>query len=178
MKTYAELLVEWRDAMGGDYLDLKAWAELRKDLLKEECRELCEAIDFYVETGDPKPMAKESADVGYVVWGAAQRPGIDVDAAFREVHRSNMTKFGPNGELIVRKDGKVLKGPDYEEADMSVAVNHGISPPEPRVYQILDKIEATIRSVPIVTRLLLIAVFTGSIGLAYYALIFTIAGGQ
>jgi NTP pyrophosphatase (non-canonical NTP hydrolase) len=178
MKTYAEMLIEWRDATGGDTLSLEAWAELRKDLLTEECRELCEAIDFYVSTGDARPMAKESADVGYVVWGAAQRPGIDVDAAFREVHRSNMTKFGPNGELLVREDGKILKGPNYEEADMSVAVGHGVFPPEPRVYQVLDRIEATIRSVPIVTRLLLIAMFAGSIGWAYYALIFTIARGK
>jgi NTP pyrophosphatase (non-canonical NTP hydrolase) len=178
MKTYAELLVEWRDATGGDTLSLEAWAELRKDLLTEECRELCDAIDWFVATGDPKPMAKESADVGYVVWGAAQRPGIDVDAAFREVHKSNMTKFGPNGELLVREDGKVLKGPDYVPADMSVAVGHGILPPEPRIYQTLDKIEAAIRSVPIITRLLLIMVFAGSIGWLYYALIFTIASGR
>lgn len=178
MRTYAEMLIEWRDATGGDTLSLEAWAKLRKDLLDEECRELRDAIDWFVATGDARPMAKESADVGYVVWGAAQRPGIDVDAAFREVHRSNMTKFGPNGELVVREDGKILKGENYEEADMSVAVGHGVFPPEPRVYQVLDRIEATIRSVPLVTRLLLIAVFAGSIGWAYFALIFTIASGR
>jgi hypothetical protein len=61
---------------------------------------------------------------------------------------------------------------------MSVAVGHGILPPEPRIYQTLDKIEAAIRSVPIITRLLLIMVFAGSIGWLYYALIFTIASGR
>ena len=33
--------------------------------------------------------------------------------AFNEVHRSNMSKKNKNGVILRRKDGKVIKGPDY-----------------------------------------------------------------
>lgn len=33
--------------------------------------------------------------------------------AFSEVHRSNMSKKNKNGVILRRKDGKVIKGPDY-----------------------------------------------------------------
>lgn len=45
-------------------------------------------------------------------------------AAFEEVHRSNMTKVNPEtGKPDRREDGKILKGPNYEPADMAAAVN-------------------------------------------------------
>lgn len=40
------------------------------------------------------------------------------------VHQSNMSKLGPDGEPIVRDDGKILKGPNYQEPDLSVAADH------------------------------------------------------
>ena len=40
------------------------------------------------------------------------------DQAFLKVHISNMSKLGPNGEVLRREDGKVLKGPNYQEADL------------------------------------------------------------
>lgn len=40
--------------------------------------------------------------------------------AFKETHRSNMSKLGANGKPIRREsDNKVLKGPNYTPADMS-----------------------------------------------------------
>ena len=33
--------------------------------------------------------------------------------AFEEVHRSNMSKLGTDGKPIYRKDGKIIKGPNY-----------------------------------------------------------------
>ena len=41
-----------------------------------------------------------------------------VDQAFFKVHMSNMSKLGPNGEVLRREDGKVLKGPKYQEPDL------------------------------------------------------------
>jgi predicted HAD superfamily Cof-like phosphohydrolase len=35
------------------------------------------------------------------------------EAAFDEVHNSNMSKLGKNGKPIYRADGKVLKGENY-----------------------------------------------------------------
>ena len=41
-------------------------------------------------------------------------------AAFEEVHRSNMSKLGEDGKPIRRpEDGKVMKGPNYFKPDMT-----------------------------------------------------------
>jgi predicted HAD superfamily Cof-like phosphohydrolase len=58
----------------------------------------------------------------YVIVGAAARPEINTDTAFREVHRSNMTKILLDGSCIARADGKILKPLTYQEADMTKAV--------------------------------------------------------
>ncbi len=173
--TYAPELRQWRDATGGDNLSLAAWADLRKRLLLEECKELCTAIDVYVETGDAHPMAKEAADVEYVLHGAMLRPGINLDAAFHAVHRSNLTKIGPDGRCTTRPDGKVLKGPYYQPPDMSVAFSW---PEEHWVLNMLDKIEQGIRALPLYTRLAIIVLFGGALLMFITALSYTLAGGR
>lgn len=35
--------------------------------------------------------------------------------AFARVHRSNMSKLGDDGKPVRREDGKILKGPNYQE---------------------------------------------------------------
>ncbi len=62
-------------------------------------------------------LAKELVDLEYVMLGAGHAFGVDLDAVFDEVQRSNMSKLGPDGKPIYREDGKVLKGPDYFKAD-------------------------------------------------------------
>ena len=44
--------------------------------------------------------------------------GMDVDGAFREVHRSNMSKLGEDRKPIKRSDGKILKGPHYQPPNL------------------------------------------------------------
>jgi predicted HAD superfamily Cof-like phosphohydrolase len=66
-------------------------------------------------------MAKELADLVIVTYGAALTHGIDLERAVKLVHRSNMTKL-VDGKPVLRDDGKVLKGPNYREPDMSSAV--------------------------------------------------------
>lgn len=39
--------------------------------------------------------------------------------AVRRVHASNMSKLGDDGKPIRREDGKVMKGPNYKEPDLS-----------------------------------------------------------
>lgn len=89
--------------------------QLREKLMSEELRETVEAM--YDQ--DLKSVAKELADILYVVYGTAVSYGIDIDKVFKEVHSSNMSKLGPNGEVLRREDGKVLKGPNYREPDLS-----------------------------------------------------------
>lgn len=97
-------------------------AEHRRTLLVEEAGEAAEALRDLAEAlragHDPgeayRAVAKELADVLYVTYGAANALGIDLPAVFVEVHRSNMSKVGPDGEVVRRADGKVLKGPSYQ----------------------------------------------------------------
>ncbi|MER6676298.1 pyrophosphohydrolase domain-containing protein [Streptomyces sp. NPDC000983] len=90
-------------------------AELRGQLLTEEAAEVAEVS----VTGPLDRLAHELADVVYVAYGTALVHGIDLDAVIAEVHRSNMTKRGPDGRIARRADGKVLKGDHYEAPDVA-----------------------------------------------------------
>jgi predicted HAD superfamily Cof-like phosphohydrolase len=90
-------------------------AKLRVDLLVEETGEFAEAS----VKGDIVGIADALADIVYVAYGAAVTYGIDLDAALREVHRSNMSKLDDQGRPVYREDGKVLKSARYTPPDIS-----------------------------------------------------------
>ncbi|MFJ8058726.1 MazG nucleotide pyrophosphohydrolase domain-containing protein [Streptomyces sp. NPDC096142] len=92
-----------------------ALAAHRGDLLAEEAAEVAEVA----VSGPLDQLAHELADVVYVAYGTALVHGVDLDAVIAEIHRSNMTKIGPDGEIARRADGKVLKGEYYEAPDVS-----------------------------------------------------------
>ncbi len=81
---------------------------LRIRLIQEEFDELQEALG----QRDAVAVAKELADLLYVVYGTAVSCGIDMEPVFREVHRSNMSKVGGHK----RADGKWVKPPTYSPA--------------------------------------------------------------
>ena len=82
--------------------------DLRIRLIQEEFDELKEAL----AVEDLSSIAKEMADLLYVVYGTAVSYGIDMDPVFREVHRSNMSKVGGHK----REDGKWVKPTTYSPA--------------------------------------------------------------
>ncbi|MGW5505667.1 pyrophosphohydrolase domain-containing protein [Streptomyces rochei] len=87
----------------------------RGELLAEEAAEVAEVS----VTGPLDRLAHELADVVYVAYGTALVHGIDLDEVIAEIHRSNMTKLGPDGRVSRRADGKVLKGDHYEAPDVA-----------------------------------------------------------
>jgi predicted HAD superfamily Cof-like phosphohydrolase len=92
--------------------------DLRINLLAEELDELREAL----VAGDIVEVLDALTDLQYVLDGAYLSFGLhDVkDAAFAEVQRSNMSKLGEDGKPIRREsDGKILKGPNFFEPDLS-----------------------------------------------------------
>lgn len=90
----------------------------RGRLLAEEAAEVAEvAVD-----GPLDRLAHELADVVYVAYGTALVHGIDLDQVIAEIHRSNMSKRGPGGEISRREDGKVLKGDHYEAPDVAAVL--------------------------------------------------------
>jgi predicted HAD superfamily Cof-like phosphohydrolase len=88
----------------------EATRALRVRLIQEEFEEFQQAM----AQNDLHGMAKELADLLYVVYGSAVSCGIDMEPVFREVHRSNMSKVGGHK----RADGKWVKPPTYSPADL------------------------------------------------------------
>lgn len=81
--------------------------ELRIDLIQEELDEYAEAVNYY-------SVADALCDLLYVVYGAAECHGIDLEPIFEEVHRSNMTKIGGPQ----REDGKQMKPDTWSPPDI------------------------------------------------------------
>ncbi|MCS0605743.1 hypothetical protein NX794_31745 [Streptomyces sp. LP11] len=90
----------------------------RGELLAEEAAEVAEVA---VE-GPLDRLAHELADVVYVAYGTALVHGIDLDEVIAEIHRANMSKLGPDGQVARRADGKVLKGEHYRAPDVSAVL--------------------------------------------------------
>lgn len=67
-------------------------------------------------------VADALADLVYVIYGFAVELGYDLRSVIDEVHASNMTKAGPDGRAILRADGKVLKGDNYQKANIAAAL--------------------------------------------------------
>ena len=119
----AELVRAFHLAFG---LDLRSSpAEVSPELAAQRGRLLAEEAAEVAEVavgGGLDRLAHELADVVYVAYGTALVHGIDLDAVIAEVHRSNMTKLGPDGQIARREDGKVLKGEHYETPDVSAVL--------------------------------------------------------
>jgi NTP pyrophosphatase (non-canonical NTP hydrolase) len=115
--TPEQMLREFHTAAGltlpeGPTLDIGAAFvsdQVRQEMLDSEVGELREAV----EAGDLAGIADALADIVYVAVGTAVTYGLPFDAILAEVHRSNMTKFLPDGPVI-NGAGKIVKGPGYE----------------------------------------------------------------
>jgi predicted HAD superfamily Cof-like phosphohydrolase len=101
--------------------------ELRRALIYEELKELVVAQHEHDIVG----IADALGDLAYVVYGAAEHYGLDLDLIVSEIHRSNMTKVCPDGSVKVREDGKIEKGPNYRPPDIQRAINYGAALRDP-----------------------------------------------
>lgn len=121
--------------------------KLRLKLTLEETFEVFEAVlapEVYTATFDPiikdinakidaltfddmeiKPidLLDSFADQDYVNVGWANIMGMDLESAFLEVQRSNMTKLDKDGNPIFREDGKLLKSAEYVPPDLVKVFN-------------------------------------------------------
>lgn len=107
------------------------WEKMRLALIQEEYAELLDACGYtesarwirdvvLIKGGDTDLVEAADAlgDLEYVINGAALGMGINLPEIVKEIHRSNMTKLGPDGKPIYREDGKILKGEGYEKPDL------------------------------------------------------------
>ena len=123
MKDKILAVKEFHKAFKLDYLDFpKADLgsdknKLRFNLMKEENEEYLEAA----EQGDLVEVADALGDMLYILCGTIIEHGMQdkIEAVFKEIQRSNMSKLGEDGKPIYREDGKVLKGPNYFKPDIA-----------------------------------------------------------
>lgn len=90
---------------------------LRLRLLREEVDELEDAM----WTADPVAALDALTDIQYVLDGAFVALGFAryKESASVEVHRSNMSKAGADGNPIIDVEGKIMKGPNYSPPDLA-----------------------------------------------------------
>jgi predicted HAD superfamily Cof-like phosphohydrolase len=86
---------------------------LRMRLLEEEFNEYQKGE----YNNDLENIAKELADIIYIVCGTAVSYGIPLDKVFNAVHESNMAKL-VDGKPIRREDGKILKPEGWTPPDI------------------------------------------------------------
>jgi hypothetical protein len=141
--TPEQALIEFIRSFGGS-LDPRLWLSLVEEELKELYAEkpktpehLKEYTDLlYVYTGlsltMPEHLSSLVTEEERLNFGKlAQRAEralheyfteygeMVVATAFFRVHESNMSKLGEDGKPIKREDGKILKGPNYKEPDLT-----------------------------------------------------------
>jgi predicted HAD superfamily Cof-like phosphohydrolase len=96
--------------------------KLQQTLIDEEHLELAHAyLDLREDINNKRArehLLKELADLVYVCHQMAAAFGWDLQVAYNQVHASNMSKLGDDGQPIRREDGKILKGPNYFEPSL------------------------------------------------------------
>lgn len=116
----------------------EAW--LSFSLILEELQELAEAMfdgsvsvtanvspDGLIYNPDLVAIGDATGDLDVVVNGNGLRHGFDMERLGEEVHRSNMSKLGADGqpiysrgvELDGKPKGKIMKGPGFFEPNIA-----------------------------------------------------------
>jgi predicted HAD superfamily Cof-like phosphohydrolase len=133
-QTLMQMVKEYKDTSGQ-----KSSVELSRKLVWEEYEEWeyevncpeesssCE-IGYYHDIGSyavvsleysAKDELKELADLVYVLGGYALAKGWDLDEALKRVHANNVGRmFQPDGSILRREDGKILKNKGYAKVDL------------------------------------------------------------
>ena len=96
---------------------------LRYRLGKEELVEYLDACN----NDDLVEITDALADQLYILLGTMIAHGMQdiIGDVFNEVHRSNMSKLGEDGNPIYREDGKVLKGPNFSPPNIEQFLTAG-----------------------------------------------------
>lgn len=123
-RTNFEKVVEFNETFkpNVDYLRLifEELYETVDAVVRYEAQALNDFDPYFEENEITKKrnLAKEIADLLYVVYGLAYQYDIPIDRVFEEVHKSNMSKLGSDCKPIKDQNGKIMKGPNYKEPNL------------------------------------------------------------
>lgn len=110
VRMLAEELVELARAFGVTFTVDSIWADDEAD---------CVTVgEIEGAAYDPIEAADALGDLRYVVDGGNLICGFPGELVLAEIHRSNMSKLGADGQPVRRADGKTLKGPNYSKPDI------------------------------------------------------------
>jgi hypothetical protein len=112
-KTPADMVSEYAEVSQQEGTE-----ELYQRLIHEEFVELSD--EMWVDINFcPEDELKEMADLIYVLYGYARVKGYNLDKAVERVHQNNMGRmYQPDGTILRRDDGKVLKNKDFPKVDL------------------------------------------------------------
>ena len=99
---------------------------LRYNLMAEENKEYFLAC----ENQDLTEIADALGDKLYILCGTILKHGMQdiIERVFDEIHASNMSKVGEDGQAVIREDGKILKGKSYHPPRLEPIIynNHNL----------------------------------------------------
>jgi hypothetical protein len=79
-----------------------------------------EHVGMLLRPKERDKIAKQQGKVSRMLDSGLEHYGEEVFVeAFSRVHTSNMSKLDKNGDPILRDDGKVMKGPDYQKPTLT-----------------------------------------------------------
>lgn len=94
-------------------------------LIMEETAELFDAIS----ENNRAEIFDALLDIIVVCIGAGHSAGLPLEAGWREVINSNMSKVDPDtGKVLRREDGKIMKGPSYRAPDLGAVLRDNSNP--------------------------------------------------
>lgn len=101
--------------------------DLYVKLILEEFEELFDEVEvghsglnYHGSPYLPAKELKELSDLVYVIFGYANAKGWNLMEATRRVHVNNMGRcMQPDGTVLRREDGKIVKNKDYPAVDLS-----------------------------------------------------------
>lgn len=119
VRLYMKLVCEEFHETHGAFWDLehakhKGQFESRQDQLDEERRATVEIADGCI-------------DLIKVTCGLLEALGLKGEELWKEVHRSNMSKVQPDGTVLRREDGKILKPEGYSPPDLAPIVKRQLA---------------------------------------------------
>jgi predicted HAD superfamily Cof-like phosphohydrolase len=92
----------------------------------EDMHELAEwakrGIDYDVDVDHRIGFLDAVCDQMVTAIGCAHMLDMNIEDAFNETNRSNLSKFGEDGQPIFNENMKVMKGPNYRQSDLSAFV--------------------------------------------------------
>ncbi len=114
---------QFMDGFQQHTLDQEKKAKLYRKLIREEYKELFDAVDNQDEVEE----LDACLDLIWVIVGYMHSRGWDIEGGWDEVARSNMAKLDPlTGKAIHRADGKVIKPEGWTPPDLRPFVKRSV----------------------------------------------------